>query len=128
MQVAFKTYFLQWNIWFKYVSSIFYQREGRFVFLWDNGLCVINFIHVYFIKVSNKNVGLNTTLTNWFQTYLFPTFIIPKFLKICKWFIINTMEGSIVSKWNLNNIWIYFLLFSWKTASFWTWYFFDNFF
>jgi len=81
MQVAFKTYFLQWNIWFKYVSSIFYQREGRFVFLWDNGLCAINFIHVYFIKVSNKNVGLNTILTNWFQTYLFPTFIIPKFWK-----------------------------------------------
>jgi hypothetical protein len=34
MQVAYKTYFLQCNIWFKYVSSIFYQRENIFVFGW----------------------------------------------------------------------------------------------
>jgi hypothetical protein len=27
MQLAFKTYLLQCNIWFKYVSSIFYQKN-----------------------------------------------------------------------------------------------------
>jgi hypothetical protein len=59
-----------------------------------------NFIHVYFIKFSNEKVGLNTLLTNQFQTYLFFTFIIPKFLKFCSWFKINPIEGSIVSKWN----------------------------
>jgi hypothetical protein len=86
-----------------------------------------NFIDVYFIKFSNEKVGLNTILTSQFQTYLFPTFIIPKFLKFCSWFIINPIEGSIVSTLNISKIWIYFLLFSWKIASFLTWYFFDNF-
>jgi hypothetical protein len=38
-----------------------------------------NFIHVYFIKFSNEKVGLNTILISQFQTYLFPTFIIPNF-------------------------------------------------
>jgi hypothetical protein len=58
------------------------------------------YIHVYFIKFSNEKVGLNTILTSQFQTYLFPIFIIPIFLKICSWFIINPIEGSIVSKLN----------------------------
>jgi hypothetical protein len=75
-------------------------------------------MYVYFIKFSTKKLGLNTILTNQFQTYLFPTFIIPKFLKFHSWFTINPTEGSIVSKWNLNEIWIYFLVFLWKTASF----------
>jgi hypothetical protein len=61
-----------------------------------------------------KKLGLNTILTSQFQTYLFLTFIIPKFLKFCNWFTINPIEGSIVSKWNLSKIWIYFLAFSWK--------------
>jgi len=87
-----------------------------------------NFIHVYFIKFSIEKIGLNTILTSQFQTYLFPTFIIPKFLTLCSWFTINPIKGSIVSKWNLSKIWIYFLMFSWKIASFLTWYFFGNFF
>jgi hypothetical protein len=86
------------------------------------------FIHVYFIKLSNGKIGLNTILTNQFQTYLFTTFIIPKFLKICNWFTINLIEGSIVSKWNLSKIWIYIFVFLWETTSFLTWYFFNNFF
>jgi hypothetical protein len=75
MQVAYKTYFLQWKILFKYVSSVFYQRESRLVFLvmplniqWS--LCY-NFIHVHFIKVFDEKMGLNTILTNQFQMYLF---------------------------------------------------------
>jgi hypothetical protein len=40
-------------------------------------------LHTYFIKFSNEKVGLNTILTNQFQTYLFPTFIILFFLKLC---------------------------------------------
>ncbi len=87
-----------------------------------------NFIHAYFIKFSIEKIGLNTILTSQFQTYLFPTFIIPKFLKFCSWFTINPIEGSIVSKWNVSKIWIYFLVFLWKTAYFLTWYFFGNFF
>ncbi len=71
---------------------------------------------------------MNNILTSQFQTYLFLTFIIPKFLKFCSWFTINPTEGSIVSKWNLNKIWIYFLVFSWKTTLFLTWYLFSNFF
>jgi hypothetical protein len=129
MQVAFKTYFLQCNIWFKYVSSVFYQRESRFFLVRPLNIqwsLYYNFTHVYFIKFSDEKVGLNTILTNQFQTYLFPTFIIPIFLKFCNWFTINPIEGLVVSKWNLNKIWIYFLVFSRKTSSFLTWYFFNN--
>jgi hypothetical protein len=70
---------------------------------------------------------LNTILTDQFQTYLFLTFIIPIFLKFCSWFTINPIEGSIVSKWNLIKLRIYFLAFSWKNASFLIWYLFSNF-
>ncbi len=70
-----------------------------------------NFTHVYFIKFSNEKVGLNTISTNQFQTYLLFTFIIPIFLKFCSWFTINPIKSSIVSKWNLSEIWIYFLCF-----------------
>ncbi len=87
-----------------------------------------NFIHVYFIKFSNEKVGLNTMLISQIQTYLFPTFIIPNFLKFCNWFTINPIEGSIVSKQNWSRIWIYFLVFLWKNAFFLTWNFFGNFF
>ncbi len=87
-----------------------------------------NFIHIYFTKFYIEKVGLNTILTSQFQTYLFPTFIIPKFLKVCRWFTINPIQCSIVSKWNLSKIRIYFLMFSWKIASFLTWYFSHNFF
>ncbi len=87
-----------------------------------------NFIHIYFINFSNEKVGLNTILTSQFQTYLFLTFIIPIFLKICSWFTINPIEGWIVSKLNLSKIWIYFLVFSWKISFILIWYFFDNFF
>ncbi len=86
-----------------------------------------NFIHVYFIKFFNEKVGLNTILTNQLQTYLFLTFIIPIFLKFCSWFTINPIEDSISSKWNLSKIWIYFLMFLWKTISFLTWHFYGNF-
>jgi hypothetical protein len=86
-----------------------------------------NFIHIYFIKIFNKKVGLNTILTNQFQTYLFLTFIISKFLKFCSWFTINPIEDSIVSKQNSSKIWIYFLMFLWKTTSFLTWPFHGNF-
>jgi len=78
------------------------------------------FINAYFIKFSNEKISLNTILTNQFQIYLFSTFIISKFT-------INPVKGSIVSKWNLSKIWIYFLVFSWKTTFFLYWYFFDNF-
>jgi hypothetical protein len=79
-------------------------------------------------KCFNEKVGLNTILISQFQTYLFTTFINLNFLKFCSWFIINPIEGSILSKWNLNKIWIYFLVFAWKIASFLPWYFFSNFF
>jgi hypothetical protein len=49
-------------------------------------------------------------------------------LKFCSWFTINPIEDSIVSKWNLNKIWIYFFVFLWKIAFFLTWYFYNNFF
>jgi hypothetical protein len=108
-----------------------YQRESRFVFLvrpltiqWS--LCY-NFIDVYFIKFSNEKVGLKTRLTNEFQTYLFPTFIIRKFLKFYSWFTINPIEGSIVSRWNLIKFRNYFLVFSWKATSFLIWYFLTTF-
>jgi len=113
------------------LESIFYQRESRFFLVmplniqWS--LCY-NFIYVYFIKFSNEKVGFNTILSSQLQMYLFPTFIIPIFSKIYGSFTINPIEGSIVSKWNLSKIWIYFLVFFWKTTSFLTWYFFINFF
>jgi hypothetical protein len=59
---------------------------------------MLYFIYVYFIKFSNEIVGLNTILTSQFQMYLFLIFIIPKILKICSWFKINPIEGSIVLK------------------------------
>jgi len=77
-----------------------------------------NFIHVYFIKFSNGKVGLNITFTSQFQTYLFPTLIISKILKFCSWFTINLIKCSIVSRWNLNKIWIYFLVFLLKMPFF----------
>jgi hypothetical protein len=86
-----------------------------------------NFIHVYFIKFYNEKVGSNTILTNQFQTYLFTTFIILKFLKFCSWFTINPIEGSIISQWNLIKLSVYFLVFSWKNASFLIWFFFSIF-
>ncbi len=114
------------------MSTIFYQRENRFFFWWSlwiyNDLYVIISYMYISLKFFNEKVGLNTILTSQFQNYLFPIFIIPKFLKFCNWFAIKPIEGSIVSKWNLSKIWIYFLVFLWKTASFLTWYFFVNFF
>ncbi len=62
-------------------------------------LLCYNFIHVYFIKFSNEKVCLNTILTNQFQTYLFPTFIIPIFLKFCNWFPTNPIDDSIATDW-----------------------------
>jgi hypothetical protein len=38
-----------------------------------------NFIHVYFIKVFDEKVGLNTILTNQFQMYLFLTLLFQSF-------------------------------------------------
>ncbi len=113
------------------MSSIFYLKKIRFFFWWgiwiyNDFYAITSWIHVYFLKFSNEQVGLNTILTSQFQTYLFLTFIIPKFLKFCSWFTINPIEGSIFLKWNLNKIWIYFVMFLWKIAYFWTWYFFDN--
>jgi hypothetical protein len=87
-----------------------------------------NFIYVYFIKFLNEKIGLNTILTSQFQTYLFPTSIIPKFLKFCNWCTINLIESSIVSKWNVNKIWIYFLMFLWKNYLFLNLIFFCQFF
>jgi hypothetical protein len=114
------------------MCQIYYTKEKVDFFLMEplniQWFLCYNFIHVNFIKISNEKVSLNTILTNQFQTYLFPTFIIPKFLKFCSWFTINPIEVSIVSKWNLNKIWIYFLMFLLKTVSFLTWCFFSNFF
>jgi hypothetical protein len=126
MQVAFKTYFL--HVTFDSSMCQVYSTKNKFLFFLVRPLNIqwylcYNFIHIYFIEFSNEKVGLNTILTSQFQTYLFLTFIIPKLLKFCSWFIINSFEGSIRLK-----IWIYFLMFSWKTTSFLTWYFFDNFF
>jgi len=130
MQVAFKPTFH--SVTFdSNMCRVYFTKEKVDFFLvrplniqWS--LCY-NFIHVYFIKFSNEKAGLNTILTNQFQTYLFPTFIIPKILKFFSWFTINPIEGSIVSKGNLSKLWIYFLVFSWKTVSFLTWFFFSNF-
>jgi hypothetical protein len=80
MQVAFKTNFLQCNILVKYVSSIFYQRESIFFKKW--GPWIYNDFYAitsYFIKFYNEKEVLNTILTNQFQTYLFPIFLIPIF-------------------------------------------------
>ncbi len=70
-----------------------------------------NFIQVYFIKFLNEKVGLKAILISQFQMHLFLTFIIPKFLKFCSWFSINPIEDSIVSKWNLSRIRIFFCVF-----------------
>jgi hypothetical protein len=75
----------------------------------------------------NEKVDLNSILTNQFQMYLFPTFIISKVLKFCGWFTINPIEGSIVSKLNLSKIWIYFLTFLWKIVFFFNLIFFELF-
>jgi len=116
MQVAFKTYFLHVTL-DSSMCEVYSTKKKKDIFLvgplniqWY--LCY-SFIHVYFIKVFNEKIGLNTILTNQFQTYLFPTFIISIFLKICSWFIINPIEGSKRLK-----IWIYFLMFLWKTTFF----------
>jgi hypothetical protein len=54
MQVVFKTYFLQSNILFKYVSSIFYQRENKFIFWW--GLWISN---DFYVIISQMYISLN---------------------------------------------------------------------
>jgi hypothetical protein len=59
----------------------------------------------------NEKVLLNTILANQIQKYLFPTFIIPKFFKLCIQQNTNSMESTMVSKWNLSKNWIYFLFF-----------------
>jgi hypothetical protein len=108
------------------MSSIFYQR--RFVFWWSpwiyNDLYAITSYMYISLNFLMKKIVLNTILTNQSQTYLFPTFIIRKILKFYNWFTINSIEDSIVSKWNLSKIWIYFLVFSWKTTSFFNFIFF----
>jgi hypothetical protein len=38
---------------------------------------------LYFIKFYNEKILLNTILASEIQKYLFPTFIIPKFIKFC---------------------------------------------
>ncbi len=95
-----------------FVSSmcqVYFTKEKvkLFIFLPLNiqwSLCY-NFTQIYFIKFSMKK-------------YLFPIFVISKFLKICIQFNIKAMESTMVSKWNLNKIWIYFLVFLLKIISF----------
>jgi hypothetical protein len=62
--------------------------------------------HLYVI-ITHKSISLNFIM----KKYLFPTFIIAKFHKFCIQLKINPMESTMVSKWNLNRIWIYFFVF-----------------
>jgi hypothetical protein len=58
------------------------ESKNLFIFLPLNiqwSLCY-NFTQIYFINFSNEKAFLNTILTSQIQKYLFPTFIIPKFL------------------------------------------------
>jgi hypothetical protein len=52
------------------------------------------------------------------QKYLFISCIIERFFKLCIQLNINPKESTMVSKWNLNKIWTYFLLFLAKMISF----------
>jgi hypothetical protein len=98
------------------MSNILYQRESKvylFIFLPLNiklSLCY-HFTQIYFIKVFNEKVFFNTILISQIQKYLFFTFNISKFIKFCIQLNINPMKSTMVSKWNLNKIWIYFLVF-----------------
>jgi hypothetical protein len=69
------------------VCQIYFTKEKVDLFFGDaleyTVIFMYTYIHVYFIKISNEKVGLNTILTNQFQTYLFLIFIIPIFLKFC---------------------------------------------
>jgi hypothetical protein len=116
MQVAFKTYFL--HVTFDSSMCQMYSTKEKIDILLVRPLNIqwylcYNFIHVYFIKNCNEKIGLNTILTSQFQTYLFLTFIIQKFLKFCSWFTTNPIEGSKRLK-----IWTYFRMFLWKTTLF----------
>jgi hypothetical protein len=57
-----------------------------------------NFTQIYFIKFSNEKVFLNTILANQIQKFLFPIFIIPKFLEFYIHLHTNPMESTMVSK------------------------------
>ncbi len=103
------------------MGFLFLERESKILSFFPLNiqwsLCY-NFIQTYFIQIFIEKVLLNTILTSQIQKYLFPTFIIPKILKFCIQFNINPMECIIISKWNLNKIWIYFLVFLLKSISF----------
>jgi hypothetical protein len=71
----------------------------------EYSLCY-NFTQTYFIKFFNEKILLNTMSISQIQNYLFPTFIIAKFFKFCIQININPMESTMVSKWDLNKIWI----------------------
>jgi len=69
------------------MCQVYFTKEKVDLFFGEafkhNDLYAITSYIYIFIKFSNEKVGLNTILTSQFQTYLFPTFIIPKFLKFC---------------------------------------------
>jgi hypothetical protein len=108
-----------------FVSSIcqVYSTKDRvklylLCFFWIyNNLYVIT-SQIYSIRFSNKKVLLNTILANLIQKYLSSTFIIPNFFKFFIQFNTNPMESTMVSKWNVNKKWIYYLAFLWKINPF----------
>ncbi len=102
---------------------IFYQRESRiylFSLLWIyNDLYVIT---------SHKSISLNFLMKKYFWTpYWLVKFkstcsllLLFQNFKFCIRLNINQIESIMVSKWNLNKIWIYFIVFLFKIVSFFT--------
>ncbi len=63
---------------------------------------------------------MKLNLTNHFQAYLLPIFIVPKFLKFCNHFIINSKKGTMLLLCYFQLFSIYFILLLSKTRPFLT--------
>ncbi len=71
---AFEAYFLQCNICFKYVSSIFYKKKVRFYLL-----CFFSIYNDLYVITSHKSIPLNFLMKNHFWT----SFWLVKFKSTC---------------------------------------------
>jgi hypothetical protein len=75
-------------------------------------------------QTSNGKVGLKLNLTSRFQLYLLSIFIVPKFLKFCIHFIINSKKGPMFLLCYFQLFSIYFHLLLLKTKQ--IFYYFGN--
>ncbi len=105
--MTFEAYFLQCNICFKYVSSIFHLRKSK--------IYIFSFHWIYndfYVISSHKTITLNFLMKMYFWT---PYWLV-KLKNTCSLlllfqsfsnFVFNLMESTIVSKSNLSKNWIY---------------------